>query len=188
MEGPTPVSASSTPRTMVTPGLLIARSKPIFDASPTAQSIVAGIGALTLVIGCIVRLALRTTSRGCGHGRTVSQIGYMFLGVAWAAVPTRCDHPTVGPRLFKPAMFPEPDRSCTQWTTRSTFRASVSVEVHEDHWDNVRHRLAGHHRTAAVSGFILQGPDHQRPRSRSRAGRVGRWVATRWPAPRCTAF
>jgi NADH-quinone oxidoreductase subunit L len=81
MEGPTPVSALIHAATMVTAGVyLIARSNPIFDTSATAQSIVAGIGALTLLIGCIIGCAKDDIKRVLAWS-TVSQIGYMFLGV-----------------------------------------------------------------------------------------------------------
>jgi NADH-quinone oxidoreductase subunit L len=81
MEGPTPVSALIHAATMVTGGVyLIARSHPIFDASPTAQTVVVAVGALTLVIGAIIGCAKDDIKRVLAWS-TVSQIGYMFLGV-----------------------------------------------------------------------------------------------------------
>jgi NADH-quinone oxidoreductase subunit L len=81
MEGPTPVSALIHAATMVTAGVyLIARSHPIFDASPTAQSFVVAIGAITLLIGCIIGCAKDDIKRVLAYS-TVSQIGYMFLAV-----------------------------------------------------------------------------------------------------------
>ncbi|HLT12016.1 MAG TPA: NADH-quinone oxidoreductase subunit L, partial [Micromonosporaceae bacterium] len=81
MEGPTPVSALIHAATMVTAGVyLIARANPIFDANPTAQAFVVAVGAATLVIGAIIGCAKDDIKRVLAWS-TVSQIGYMFLGV-----------------------------------------------------------------------------------------------------------
>jgi NADH-quinone oxidoreductase subunit L len=81
MEGPTPVSALIHAATMVTAGVyLIARSNPIFTANETAQTFVVAVGAITLLIGCIIGCAKDDIKRVLAWS-TVSQIGYMFLGV-----------------------------------------------------------------------------------------------------------
>ena len=81
MEGPTPVSALIHAATMVTAGVyLIARSAPIFNANLTAQTFVVSIGAFTLLLGCIIGCAKDDIKRVLAYS-TVSQIGYMFLGV-----------------------------------------------------------------------------------------------------------
>jgi NADH-quinone oxidoreductase subunit L len=81
MEGPTPVSALIHAATMVTAGVyLIARANPIFNANATAQAFVVAVGAITLVIGCIIGCAKDDIKRVLAWS-TVSQIGYMFLGV-----------------------------------------------------------------------------------------------------------
>ncbi|MBO3740826.1 NADH-quinone oxidoreductase subunit L [Actinoplanes flavus] len=81
MEGPTPVSALIHAATMVTAGVyLIARSNPIFSANTTLQLVVVSIGALTLLIGCVIGAAKDDIKRVLAWS-TVSQIGYMFLGV-----------------------------------------------------------------------------------------------------------
>ena len=81
MEGPTPVSALIHAATMVTAGVyLIARSNAIFSASATAQTVVVSIGALTLLIGCVIGCAKDDIKRVLAYS-TVSQIGYMFLAV-----------------------------------------------------------------------------------------------------------
>jgi NADH-quinone oxidoreductase subunit L len=81
MEGPTPVSALIHAATMVTAGVyLIARSNPIFSANPTLQLVVVSVGAVTLLIGCIIGAAKDDIKRVLAWS-TVSQIGYMFLGV-----------------------------------------------------------------------------------------------------------
>jgi NADH-quinone oxidoreductase subunit L len=81
MEGPTPVSALIHAATMVTAGVyLIARSNPIFSANETLQLVVVSVGALTLLIGCVIGAAKDDIKRVLAWS-TVSQIGYMFLGV-----------------------------------------------------------------------------------------------------------
>ncbi|GAA1845347.1 NADH-quinone oxidoreductase subunit L [Asanoa iriomotensis] len=81
MEGPTPVSALIHAATMVTAGVyLIARSNAIFSANEVLQTVVVSVGALTLLIGCIIGAAKDDIKRVLAWS-TVSQIGYMFLGV-----------------------------------------------------------------------------------------------------------
>ncbi|HEX5540053.1 MAG TPA: NADH-quinone oxidoreductase subunit L [Micromonospora sp.] len=81
MEGPTPVSALIHAATMVTAGVyLIARSNPIFSTNSTLQLVVVSVGALTLLVGAIIGAAKDDIKRVLAWS-TVSQIGYMFLGV-----------------------------------------------------------------------------------------------------------
>lgn len=81
MEGPTPVSALIHAATMVTAGVyLIARSNPIFSANSTLQLVVVSVGALTLLLGAVIGMAKDDIKRVLAWS-TVSQIGYMFLGV-----------------------------------------------------------------------------------------------------------
>jgi NADH-quinone oxidoreductase subunit L len=81
MEGPTPVSALIHAATMVTAGVyLIARSSPIFNASATALLAVACVGTATLLYGAIIGCALDDIKKVLA-GSTISQIGYMVLGV-----------------------------------------------------------------------------------------------------------
>ncbi|SNR97424.1 NADH dehydrogenase subunit L [Geodermatophilus pulveris] len=81
MEGPTPVSALIHAATMVTAGVyLIARCAPIYDATPTARTVVLAVGAVTLMIGAIAGCAQDDIKKVLAYS-TVSQIGYMFLAV-----------------------------------------------------------------------------------------------------------
>ncbi len=81
MEGPTPVSALIHAATMVTAGVyLIARCAPIYNLTETGRTVVAIIGAVTLLIGCIIGCAKDDIKRVLAYS-TVSQIGYMFLAV-----------------------------------------------------------------------------------------------------------
>ncbi len=79
MAGPTPVSALIHAATMVTAGVyLIVRSGAIFEAAPTAQLVVAIVGAITLVFGAIVGCAKDDIKKALAAS-TMSQIGYMML-------------------------------------------------------------------------------------------------------------
>lgn len=88
MAGPSPVSALIHAATMVTAGVyLIARMHVIFQLSPLAQMIVAGIGAATLFIAGCSALTQYDIKRVLAYS-TISQIGYMFLALglgAWKA-------------------------------------------------------------------------------------------------------
>jgi NADH-quinone oxidoreductase subunit L len=70
---------------MVTAGVyLIARSYQIFDASASGQLVVAIVGAVTLLVGCIAGCAKDDIKKVLAYS-TVSQIGYMFLAVGLGA-------------------------------------------------------------------------------------------------------
>jgi len=81
MEGPTPVSALIHAATMVTAGVyLVARSRDIFNATEDGRLIVALVGTVTLLIGCIIGCAYDDIKKVLAYS-TVSQIGYMMLAV-----------------------------------------------------------------------------------------------------------
>ncbi len=81
MEGPTPVSALIHAATMVTAGVyLIARMYPFFVLNPTALAIVAWIGGLTALLAATIGMAQFDIKRIMAYS-TVSQLGYMFLGL-----------------------------------------------------------------------------------------------------------
>jgi NADH-quinone oxidoreductase subunit L len=82
MEGPTPVSALIHAATMVTAGVyLIARTHPLFELAPAAADVAAIIGALTLLMGATIALVVTDLKRIIAYS-TISQIGYMVLGVS----------------------------------------------------------------------------------------------------------
>jgi NADH-quinone oxidoreductase subunit L len=82
MEGPTPVSALIHAATMVTAGVyLIARMHPLFEQAPAAADVGAIIGTATLVFGASVALVVTDLKRTIAYS-TISQIGYMVLGVS----------------------------------------------------------------------------------------------------------
>ncbi len=88
MAGPTPVSALIHAATMVTAGVyLIARTNGLFLLAPDVLSLVARIGAATLLLAGCSALVQRDIKRVLAYS-TISQIGYMFLALgvgAWSA-------------------------------------------------------------------------------------------------------
>jgi len=88
MAGPSPVSALIHAATMVTAGVyIIARMNFIFVLAPSVMTVVAIIGALTLLIAGFTALTQSDIKRVLAYS-TISQIGYMFLALgvgAWSA-------------------------------------------------------------------------------------------------------
>jgi NADH-quinone oxidoreductase subunit L len=85
MEGPTPVSALIHAATMVTAGVyLIARTHVLFELAPAIAELAAVLGAVTIVFAGLVALVQVDIKRVIAYS-TMSQIGYMFVGVGLGA-------------------------------------------------------------------------------------------------------
>ena len=81
MEGPTPASALIHAATMVTAGVyLIARAHPLFEQSQVALNLVTAVGIITVLIGGVIACVQDDIKKVLAYS-TISQIGYMFLGV-----------------------------------------------------------------------------------------------------------
>ena len=92
MAGPTPVSALIHAATMVTAGVfLVARANVLFALAPLAQGVVAGVGALTALFAATIALKQWDIKRVLAYS-TVSQLGYMFLGVGTGAITAGIFH------------------------------------------------------------------------------------------------
>ena len=99
MEGPTPISALIHAATMVAAGVfLVARTFPVFEASPEAMTTVAVIGAFTAIFAATIALAQNDIKRVLAYS-TVSQLGYMMLGLGVGSVVAGMFH------LFTHAFF-----------------------------------------------------------------------------------
>ena len=87
MAGPTPISALIHAATMVTAGVyLIARTHVLFELAPDVQMLVAWVGLITLLMAGFTAMTQSDIKRILAFS-TVSQIGYMFLGLgvgAWS--------------------------------------------------------------------------------------------------------
>jgi NADH-quinone oxidoreductase subunit L len=104
MEGPTPVSSLIHAATMVTAGVyLIARMHPLFELAPAAQDVGAVIGAATLLIAGTIGLAQTDIKRVIAYS-TMSQIGYMIMGVSVGAYAAGLFH-LMTHAFFKALLF-----------------------------------------------------------------------------------
>src|SRR5437660_2151549 len=93
MAGPTPVSALIHAATMVVAGVyLVARCTPLFVLAPEAQLTVACIGGFTALLAALMALTQTDLKRVMAYS-TVSQLGYMFLGLGCAVALGRGHHP-----------------------------------------------------------------------------------------------
>ncbi len=81
MAGPTPVSALIHAATMVTAGVyLVARTSPLWAQVPEWGLLVAGVGVATALVAAIIACAQNDLKKILAYS-TVSQLGYMFVGV-----------------------------------------------------------------------------------------------------------
>ena len=104
MEGPTPVSALIHAATMVTAGVyLIARMHPLFERAPAAEDVGAIIGAATLLIAGTIALVQTDIKRVIAYS-TMSQIGYMIMGVSVGAYAAGLFH-LMTHAFFKALLF-----------------------------------------------------------------------------------
>ncbi len=104
MEGPTPVSALIHAATMVTAGVyMVARAHALFERSPLALDVVAWVGVLTAVFAASIGLVQTDIKRILAYS-TVSQLGYMFVGVGVGAYAAGIYH-LVTHAFFKALLF-----------------------------------------------------------------------------------
>jgi NADH-quinone oxidoreductase subunit L len=92
MVGPTPVSALIHAATMVTAGVyMIARLGFIYTMAPSALDLVATIGAVTAVFAATIAIVQPDIKKVLAYS-TISQLGYMFLGVGSGAYASGIFH------------------------------------------------------------------------------------------------
>ena len=104
MAGPTPVSALIHAATMVTAGIyLIARLHFLYAVSPAALALVAYIGAGTALFAATIALVQTDIKKVLAYS-TVSQLGYMFLGLGVGAYGAAVFH-LMTHAFFKALLF-----------------------------------------------------------------------------------
>ena len=104
MAGPTPVSALIHAATMVTAGVyMVARLSFVYVLSETAMNLVAIFGALTVVFAATIGLVQNDIKKVLAYS-TVSQLGYMFIGVGVGAFSAGVFH-LMTHAFFKACLF-----------------------------------------------------------------------------------
>jgi NADH-quinone oxidoreductase subunit L len=104
MAGPTPVSALIHAATMVTAGVyMIGRLSFLFDLAPLTLSVVAWVGALTALFAATIAVAQNDIKKVLAYS-TVSQLGYMFMGMGAGAYAAGIFH-LLTHAFFKACLF-----------------------------------------------------------------------------------
>src|SRR6202050_4755018 len=104
MAGPPPGSALIHAATMVTAGIyMIARSHVLYDLTPVTQSVVAVIGLVTALLAASIALKQNDIKKVLAYS-TVSQLGYMFLGLGVGAYTGAVFH-VMTHAFFKALLF-----------------------------------------------------------------------------------
>jgi len=104
MAGPTPVSALIHAATMVTAGIyMIARSNILFTLAPETLAVVSIIGLATLLMAAAIAVSQTDIKKVLAYS-TVSQLGYMFLGLGVGAYTGAFFH-VITHAFFKALLF-----------------------------------------------------------------------------------
>ena len=141
MAGPTPVSALIHAATMVTAGVyMIARLNFLFSMSPVASGVVALVGALTALFAATIGFFQYDIKKVLAYS-TVSQLGFMFIGVGVGAYWAGIFH-VVTHAFFKACLF---------LTAGSVIHAMHAIEHDADRAQDMR---------------VMGGLKSQLPRSR----------------------
>ncbi|HZK65070.1 MAG TPA: NADH-quinone oxidoreductase subunit L [Puia sp.] len=104
MAGPTPVSALIHAATMVTAGIyMVARSHVLYDLAPVSQTVVAVTGLATAILAASIAIKQNDIKKVLAYS-TVSQLGYMFLGLGVGAYTGAVFH-VMTHAFFKALLF-----------------------------------------------------------------------------------
>src|SRR5450432_4071601 len=121
MAGPTPVSALIHAATMVTAGVyLICRLSFVFVLSPFTMMVIAIVGASTALLAATIALVQNDIKKVLAYS-TVSQLGFMFLGVGVGAFAAGFFH------VFTHAFF----KACLFLCAGSVIHA-MHARIHDD--------------------------------------------------------
>jgi NADH-quinone oxidoreductase subunit L len=156
MAGPTPVSALIHAATMVTAGIyLICRLSFVFVLSPFTMMVIAVIGAATALLAATIAVVQNDIKKVLAYS-TVSQLGFMFLGVGVGAFAAGFFH------VFTHAFF----KACLFLCAGSVIHA-MHARIHDDDLAQDIRKMGGLHKwlplthgtfavaTAAIIGLPL---------------------------------
>ena len=130
MEGPTPVSALIHAATMVTAGVyMIVRLLAVFELSPAALPTVATIGCITAFLSATIATCQNDLKRVFAYS-TISQLGYMFLGVGVASAVGGMFH------LFTHAFF-----KALLFLTAGSVMHALAGQLDMRYISGLRHRM-----------------------------------------------
>ncbi|MBI5482248.1 MAG: NADH-quinone oxidoreductase subunit L [Deltaproteobacteria bacterium] len=165
MAGPTPVSALIHAATMVTAGVyMVARLNFLFALSPGAMTVVAVVGAATAFFAATIGLFQYDIKKVLAYS-TVSQLGYMFVGVGIGAYWVGIFH------LLTHAAF----KACLFLGSGSVIHGMHYVQHHPGHDD------PGHGHDAHEPRDLRLEPDPSDPQDmRNMGGLAGLMPVTRW--------
>jgi NADH-quinone oxidoreductase subunit L len=146
MVGPTPVSALIHAATMVTAGVyMIARLNFLYLLSPQAMTVVATVGAVTSIFAATIAVVQPDIKRVLAYS-TISQIGYMMLGVGVGAFAAGIFH------LMTHAFF----KSLLFLGAGSVIHA-LDGEQDMNHMGGLRHKMPVTWFTMLVAGLAISG-------------------------------
>ena len=159
MVGPTPVSALIHAATMVTAGVyMIARLDFLFMLAPGAMEVVATVGALTALFAATVALVQPDIKKVLAYS-TISQLGYMFLGVGVGAFASGIFH-LMTHAFFKGLLFLCAGSVIHALDGEQDMNKMGGLRKQAaDHLRDDADRDARNRGDSAVLGLLLQGPD-----------------------------
>ncbi len=132
MAGPTPVSALIHAATMVTAGIyLVCRLSFVFVLSPFTMMVIAIVGAATALFAATIALVQNDIKKVLAYS-TVSQLGFMFLGVGVGAFTAGFFH------VFTHAFF----KACLFLGAGSVIHA-MHARIHDDEKAQDIRRMGG---------------------------------------------
>lgn len=147
MAGPTPVSALIHAATMVTAGVyMIARTHVLFDLAPNVMTTTAWVGVLTALLGASIALVQTDLKKILAYS-TISQLGYMILGVGVGAYAFAIFH-LVTHAFFKALLF---------LSAGNVMHGLPGGELNINKMGNLREKMPTTYKLFAIGALALAG-------------------------------